>query len=450
MRESLEFDVVVCGGGTAGSVAAIRAARLGLRTALIERQSQLGGTATLGLVTPCMPNAACGVEMVGGLHRELHRRLTEEGKGDTHGFDPARAAMLLEEFAVDAGVVLAYHTELIGVERQGDSIQAVELSSSGRRRRMSASNFIDATGDAVLSMLAGVPLRSGREGTGEHQPMSLRFVMAGVDVRATLEYIQKTTPPGRQAVWPCGPEEKPTLSIHPDWLEEQAAASETLTPWANRLTFSFYTIPGRSDAVCFNAPRVLCGDPSDTRSLSTAYADGRKQIRAYHKYFRTHVPGFANAYIDYIAPLIGIRESRRIEGRFTLTEDHVRNFARFDDAVCLCNYAIDIHHSTDRDATLWYLPSDQWYEIPYRCLLPARINNLIVAGRCISSDFVAQSSYRIIPVCRALGEASAFACATARRKQTPAAEIDGSELKQQLLQHEVIVIPNSSPPKDES
>jgi hypothetical protein len=390
-----------------------------------------------------MPNEACGRELVAGIHRELHDRLTQEGTGEARGFDPVRAAFILEEMAAQAGVTFFYHTELIGVQLQHDRLNCVELCSCGKRFTLSASCFIDATGDALLASMCGQPVREGREGSGEHQPLSLRFLLAGVNIEKAKDFITRNTPAGKQGIWPC--ESVPgsqTLSIHPDWLEGRAGETDDLAPWKKQLMFSFYTIPGRLDVVCFNAPRVLCEDSLDPVRLSEAYIDGRKQIHHYWKYFTENVPGFEKSYISYVAPLIGIRECRRIVGDFILTEQHIRQFARFDDAVCLCNYAIDIHHNRDGGATLWYLPKDRWYEIPYRALLPKTVENIIVAGRCISTDFVAHSSYRIIPICRGLGEAAALACFLAGKKRVRLPGIPGAELKGQLIDHGILIEPN--------
>ena len=380
-----KFDIIVCGGGTAGSAAAIRAARLGLKVVLIERQSQLGGSSTLSMVTPVMANAACGIELVGGIHQELHKILQKEGYGELRGFDPVWAAMMLERMADEQGVEIYYHSEITGVRIDGGKIEAVDVAALGRKFSLSAEYFIDATGDALIAVMADETTVKGRRITGEHQPLSLRFMMANVDIDRVKQFVSENAPAEMKCIHPCVISQKvqgATLSIHLKWLEEKAAASEYLKLWKNQLMFSFYTIPGRADVVCFNAPRVLCADPSDPQELSSSYIDGRKQILQYWRFFKENVPGFEKSNIDYIAPLIGIRECRRIVGKSVLTESDVRNFSHFEDGICLCNYPIDIHHTSERGATLWYLPDDKWYEIPYPALLSGGIPNLIVAGRC--------------------------------------------------------------------
>ena len=437
----MDFDLIICGGGTAGSVAAIRAARLGLKVALVERQSRLGGSATLGLVAPMMSNRANGRYLVGGLNRELRDRLERDGFADGRGFDPLMAAVALEDMAHQAGVTILYHAELTGVHRRGRRIRDVVLSALGRRLVLSARCFIDATGDAILAMLAGEPTVEGREEDGAHQLMSLRFLLASVDVARALKHVEQTCPAGKRPYWPCSERsETRSLSVAPRWLQGEAVAAGYLGAWQEHLVFSFYTVPGRPDTVNFNAPHVHGFDPADPAGLSEAYVDGRTQILEYWRFFRDRFPGFERSYIAEIAPLIGIRECRRLVGEFVLSEQDVRELRHFADGICQCNYMIDLHLPDARGAHKagWWPPTDQWYEIPYRAMIPPRTDNLLVAGRCISTDFVAQGSYRIIPICRGLGEAAAFACRMSLAGRKALREIDAPELRRRLVSEEVI------------
>jgi hypothetical protein len=342
------------------------------------------------------------------------------------------------------GVVIFYHSELIDVKKDGNRLTEIELASLGKRIKLRASYFVDATGDALLSMLAGEPTKEGHETNGDHQPMSLRFMLGNVDVQKVTEFVREKEPTDVRSIWPCSddPDGWP-ISVNLKWLQPLAKKSGYLKKWENQTYLHFYTIPGKRDLAAFNAPRIIKFDPADPISLSKAYADGREQIAQYWRFLREYVPGFGQCYIAQIASMIGIRECRRIQGDFILTEEHLRNLTHFDDAVCLCNCPIDIHSNSNGTSSLWYLPQDKWYEIPYRALLPLHSVNLIVAGRCISSDFVAQSSYRIIPCCQALGEAAAYACHIAHSEKKTLPEINGTSLKQRLIQDQVLLTPDN-------
>ena len=227
-----DFDVIVCGGGTAGSVAAIRAARLGLRTAVVERQSQLGGSSIAAMVTPQMANRCCGKDLVGGINRELQTSLANIGYGQGRGFDPVWKNILLEQMACREGVIIFYHSELIDVKKDENRLTEIELASLGKRIKLRASYFVDATGDALLSMLAGEPTKEGHETNGDHQPMSLRFMLGNVDVEKALEFVKNEEPEDVRSIWPCSddPDGWP-ISVNLKWLHSLAKKSGYLKKW---------------------------------------------------------------------------------------------------------------------------------------------------------------------------------------------------------------------------
>ena len=170
----------------------------------------------------------------------------------------------------------------------------------------------------------------------------------------------------------------------------------------------------------------------DHRQVSAAYSEGRRKIARITDFLRRYLPGFQAAAISSIAPLVGIRESVRVVGEYTLTEDDYFNARSFPDGIVRNRYPIDIHHPTGRGTTLKYLPEGLFHEIPYRCLIPKDLDNLIVAGRCISASFPAQAAIRIIPNCRALGEAAGTAAALAISNSCSLRENPIDELKAAL------------------
>jgi hypothetical protein len=184
----------------------------------------------------------------------------------------------------------------------------------------------------------------------------------------------------------------------------------------------------------FNCPRLAGFDPLDPLSLSRAYVEGRRVIHAYARLFRDYVPGCRSCFLASVAPLMGIREGRRIQGRYVLTADDFFKRRKFDDGVCANRYPIDIHNPKGQGLlALTRLPAGEWHEIPFRCLIPLRARALLVAGRCISSDFASHASYRIIPNCRTLGEATAVAAKLAIEQDIDVTEVDGVAVRRQML-----------------
>lgn len=186
---------------------------------------------------------------------------------------------------------------------------------------------------------------------------------------------------------------------------------------------------GRPGDLAFNCPRLAGFDTLDPWQVSRAYSIGRQKIFRIVEFLRRYVHGFENAYVANIAPLIGIRESVRIIGEYILTEEDYLQGRSFPDAICKNRYPIDIHHPSGVGTTLKYLPEGVYHEIPYRCLLPQGVSNLLVTGRCISATFAAQAAVRIIPNCRTLGEAAGIAAALAVSENKSVKEIPGEQVR---------------------
>jgi len=190
---------------------------------------------------------------------------------------------------------------------------------------------------------------------------------------------------------------------------------------------------GRPGELAFNCPRIAGLSATDPWDLSKAQTIGRQKIRRIAKFFKTAVRGFENSYIGTIAPMVGIRESRRIVGDYTLTEEDYLTEARFPDAVARNSYPIDIHSTKAKGGLVMkHLPPGHYHEIPYRCLLPVGLDNLLVAGRCLSATFAAQAAVRIQQNCRALGEAAGLAAALCLETNTMPRSIDTEELRKRL------------------
>ena len=443
-------DVVVCGGGVAGCMAAMAAADEGKSVAVIEQFGQVGGSATAGLVTPLMPMFMEAKEPQKGdpccsyLSEELNARMIKEGGAACYGrfFDPMTMRIILEQMMVERGVKLFYHTFLCDADVQNGVVKAVVVQNKSGRGYIEGKMFIDCTGDGDLGVLAGAGYRKGDEETGKNQPVSLRYLIGGVDIPAFDAFVREYFVKGQHNYW-YDPESGglevsitshtydkcPLTPVFLKAIENGDLIEDDLAYW------QMFYVAGRRDSVSLNNPEFFDHtDASNADDMTYIQVEGIKailrQLNFYQKYFK----GFENAYLSEIADMVGVRESRRLEADAMLTAEDIVSHRKFPDAICRNNYPVDIHGKKLR------LVNQQenkdtapYYEIPYGCLTVRGFENLLVAGRCVGSDFVAQSSLRIQPICRALGEAAGIGAAMACEEGKAAREIDGSAIREKMI-----------------
>jgi len=403
-------QVLVAGGGPAGLAAAVAAARQGVRTALIERYGFLGGMATAGLVNPFMSwHDSTGRPLVAGIFQEMLDRMAALGG---YGSDRAPTAFDAEVFRLaadrmcrDAGVRLRLHTLLAGAVRRGARITSVRTESKSGPEKWKATVYIDCTGDADLAFRAGVPCDHGRAGDGLAQAMTLNFRMAGVDI-----------------------ERMPDRAEINRAFDEAKAAGRLDQPRENVLFF--HTL--RPGVIHFNTTRVVAASGVSAEDLTAAEVEARRQAHELAAFLAAEVRGFERAYLEQSGAQIGVRESRRIRGDYALTGDDVIEARKFPDGIARSSYPIDIHNPAGSGTSIREVPAGDYYEIPYRCLLPVGVDNLLVAGRCVSSTHEGQASLRVMPQCFAMGEAAGVAAAMAVRLRLSPREVAAEELREAL------------------
>ncbi len=407
------YDLIVVGGGFAGVSAAIEGARSGLRVLLIERYNCLGGAAANALVLPFMryytkmPESGERKYLTGDLFLEIIDELKAVGgTRDGRYFDEELLKLVLNRMCIKSGVSLLFDTVVTDVVRKEARVISISALGKSKRLTLSADRYIDATGDAELCMLAGCQSVVGRESDGLCQPMTLCFRMANVEVERFRE-IRKT--------------------INPLYKEYQAKGL-IKNPRENVLVFG-----NLNDGVLhFNTTRVIKRDPTDPFDVTAGEIEAREQVYEIHSFLKENFDCFKNSRVLSTALQIGIRESRKVIGEYTLTEEDVKSLARFDDAIATANYEIDIHSPTGSGTTLYYFSDGEYYEIPFRCLVPRGMENLLVAGRCISSTHEAQASYRIMPFCAELGQAAGVAAAVAKDYGSTFQTVDVQEIRTRL------------------
>ena len=409
-----KFDLIVVGGGFAGTAAALEAAGQGLRVLLVEKNNCLGGAAANCLVLPFMNYWTTDPEtdevqyLTGNIFTEMVERIRQMGGLHENGktFDEEIVKLVLNRMCLERGVELLFNTVVVGTQLEDGHIRAIRAWGKSRELELEADYFIDATGDAELSTLAGCRCQVGREEDGLCQPMTLSFRMGGVNKPVYMETRSQINP------------------LYQSFQEKGLLRN----PRENVLIF----MTMHEDILHFNTTRIVKMDPTDPFAVTKAEIEAREQVFELHKMLQENHPAFKDAYVLSTGLQIGIRESRMVEGEYKLTVADLKSLARFDDGIAVANYDIDIHNPEGAGTSHYYFGKGEWYQIPYRCLLPKDCKNLLVAGRCISSDHEAQASYRIMPFCAELGHAAGAAASLAVKDGVTLRTVDIKKLQAHL------------------
>jgi hypothetical protein len=424
-----DTDVLVVGGGPAGLGAAVGAAQAGARVVLAERYGFLGGNATAALVMPLMSfhtqtptperrgvttllptDHGPGEPVIAGVLRSLLEKLVKVGgaippslaTGYVVPFDPEWFKLMALELLDEAGVQFLFHafaSDVLGERR----VEGAVLETKSGPVAIRAKVTVDCTGDADLAVRAGAPYDVGRA-DGLVQPMTLMFRMTQFQQAAFEAYV-KDNP-------------KQWRGVHGLWdlVREATRSGELQLP---REDILFFATPHQGE-VSVNSTRVTRVMGTDVWDLSYAEWKSRRQMQQIASFLRRYVPGFEESYVVQSGVNVGIRETRRIIGDYQLNADDVLSARKFDDAIARGAYPVDIHNPTGTGTVLKRLPPGEAYDIPLRCLLPQKTDGLIVGGRCISGTHEAHSSYRVMPIVMATGQAAGVCAAlAARHGRTP-------------------------------
>ena len=439
-----DTDVLVVGGGPAGLGAALGAAAAGARVVLAERYGFLGGNATAALVMPLTsfhahrnrspnidetalfpPDQGPGEPVVAGAFRRLLVRLVRAGgalepseqTGFTVPFDPEAFKLVALELLDEAGVHVLLHAFASGVLGGAPRAGGAVFETKSGPVVVRARTVVDCTGDGDIAALAGAPFAVGREADGLVQPMTLMFRIVEFERQSFAAYARANPDQWR--------------GVHGLWelVARAAAAGELDLP---REDILFFGTPHEHE-VSVNSTRVTGALGTSVWDLTRAEWETRRQLREIAAFLCKYVPGFERAYVAQSGTTVGVRETRRVSGDYELTAADVLTARKFDDAVARGAYPIDIHNPAGKGTRLERVPPGDAYDIPLRCLLPQRLDDVVVAGRCISGTHEAHSSYRVMPISMATGHAAGVCAGLAALTRRATRDVPATDVQRELL-----------------
>ena len=456
-----DVDVLVCGGGAAGFAAALAAARTGASTLLVELNGFLGGVATAALVSEFGGQA--GYDHMSGIAREMADRMIAKGQAtpgrfrtsfDAEGFKTTAVQMLRE-----ARAHMLFYTLVTDAIVEGGAVKGVIAENKSGRQALLGKVVIDTTGDADVAARAGVPFVKGRESDGRMRPISLFFRVGNINVQELLRFMtenpQQFAPDPAKNIMDL---DRDPPMVRPLGFFDLVRRAKENGDYPEECHFlRLDNLDLARGIVTVNTTRVYDADGTVAEDLTRAYIRGQEQMETLAAFLKKYVPGFANSYIVDVAPVLGVRETRRVRGDYLLTEDDIVGDMVFPDVIGVPGHrhtpGQPVHNpdgfeGAPNDEGHRRLIDDLWvYGIPFRSLLPAGVENLLVAGRCMSATHEADGYTRVIPTCMITGQAAGTAGALSALEGITPRQLNVAKLQANLAKQGVrLAMPASPPP----
>jgi ribulose 1,5-bisphosphate synthetase/thiazole synthase len=434
-----ETDVLVAGSGPGGLAAAVSSARAGVRTMLVERYGCLGGNLTHVGVEGIAWYRHEKTADVEGIGIEFEKRAKSFGAASPEPQSLSQAInaemfkIVADQWVQEAQVETILHALVVGVIRDGDRLNGIIIESKSGRQAILAKRIVDATGDADIAALCGAPFRKTPK--ENMLPVTVMFSCSGVDRARFLEYVKAN--PKKYKDWgkaweiETGGKEDELFSPYLGEPFDKARQEGIIPAGLKSIGGTWSAINGRGEATYLNMVHLAGYDGTDVRDLTRAEMEGRRQAMLAIKALQRFAPGFENAALRNFGMTVGIRDTRKIIGRYNLTGEDVRGEARFEDSVGIFPEFIDGY------GVLVLPTTGRYFHVPYGSLVPLGVSNLLVAGRSVAGDKISHAAVRNMMCCTVTGQAAGIAAAVSVKKGTSTADAAISDIRAELIRQGV-------------
>ncbi|MBW2409999.1 MAG: FAD-dependent oxidoreductase [Deltaproteobacteria bacterium] len=437
-----ETDILVVGSGPAGLAAAVSAARTGVKTMLVDRYGCFGGAITqVGVGTMAWYRYEGTVDTQ-GIGIEFEQRAKEMGASNSlpqsrsEVLDAEMFKYVADSMVQEAGIEPLLHSTAVDAVMEANTIKGIIIESKSGRQAILAKRVVDATGDADIAYLAGAPCHKTPK--KDMMGVTVMFSCAGVNRERFLEYVVDNLSTfgdwGQNWEIETTGKEDDLLSAYLEEPFNRAREAGLIPKEMTSIGGSWSSLTDAGEAPCLNMIYMLNYDATDVRDLTRAEMDGRHQAVLAIEALKKFVPGFENAKLRNYGMTLGVRDTRKIVGRYNLTEQDVRNQARFEDSIGIFPEFMDGY------GVLALPTTGRYFQVPYGILVSEKVENLLVAGRCVAGDRISHAAVRSMMCCTVTGQGAGVAAAVSINNNVSCSEVDIQKVQKALRKQDVRIL----------